>query len=77
MEVGQGKPMEGKEPKTKHKNQRPTHLHSQESPESTKLEAIMYAQKPWCRPMQNLCILFQSPYELSHVEFEGIPFLFI
>lgn len=68
--VGQGKPIEGKEPKRGHRNQRPTHSH-------TKLEAIIYIQMTWCTPEQALCMLFQS---LSHnnfdyVDLEGFVFL--
>ena len=44
----------------RHKKQRPTHLHTQDSHKNAKLEAIIYTQMTWCRPMQVLCMLPQS-----------------
>lgn len=38
------------------KNERPTCLHTQTSHKNTKLEAIIYMQRTWCRPKQDLCM---------------------
>lgn len=51
-EVDQDKPIVGKDPKRWqwHKNQRPTHFHTQESHKNTKVEAITHMQRTCCRP---------------------------
>lgn len=51
IEVGQGKPMEEKSPKRRHKNQRPTCPYTQGSHKNTKLKAVIFMQKTWSRPM--------------------------
>ena len=40
--------------KGKHKNQRATRSHTEETHEDTKLEAIAHLQRTWCRPVQVL-----------------------
>lgn len=50
--------MEGEETKKNHKNQRHTSFVYWENCKNTKLEAIKYTQKTWCRLMPALCMLF-------------------
>jgi hypothetical protein len=49
--------------------------HTQESPKSTKPEAIVCAQRAWCRYVQALCMLPWSPrvhLNYDHVNLEGL-----
>ena len=42
----------------RHRNQKPTYSHTQEFQSSTKLKALIYLQRIWCRPVQALCFCF-------------------
>ena len=57
IEVGQGKPREGKEPKRRHKNQSCIPSHTQEFHKISNLKAIMHVQRTWRRPVYALCVL--------------------
>lgn len=50
----QDKTSEQKESKNRHNNQRLTHCHAQESHKTIKLEATIYTQKTWYKPVQSL-----------------------
>lgn len=54
------KQTERKEAKRWHESRRPAHLYTQESRKNTKLEAIIYTQRIWCRPAQAPCLLLLS-----------------
>ena len=62
----------------RHKNQRPTCSHIQESYKYTKLEAIIHTQKTWCSPLWPLCMLppsLQVHMSFDHNDLEGLLFL--
>lgn len=71
LELGQNK-QENKAPKRRHKEERPTHSHTQKSHRNTKWEVIMYTQRAG---------LEQSPADpglaASVCEFMSVLILFI
>lgn len=56
MELKQTNTQKKKAPQ-RHKKQRATNSHTQESHESTKPESIAYSQRACCRLVQALCVL--------------------
>lgn len=65
MEFCQDKPTEKyKSLKRRHRNQRLTCLHIQESHKNTKLKTIVYMQRSWHRPMLALWLLLQFIWAL-------------
>lgn len=57
MQVENRNSMEEMNPKSSHKSQRPTCSHNNESNKYSKVIAIVYMHKTWCRPLSALCLL--------------------
>lgn len=55
--AGQWKPTEGKELTRRHKNQRLTSLHIQDSHREATLKPLIHAQRTWCRSVHALYLL--------------------
>ena len=54
------KKKKGKEPGSRHKNQRPAHPHTRESHKGIKWKATAYTERTMCRHAQVMCLLPRS-----------------
>lgn len=74
IRVGQNKQTERKEPRERHKKQRPTLLHTQNPHKNTKFKAIIYIKRPGTEPCRNqACIWYTCIHsQAKQLDWQGL-----